>query len=120
MTFSETNFNFYDELNGLLLRGKSLNNSRNLKLNSSELQMRCFPPVFQEFIPCEEKGDGGCGNSSIMLSTENMPFNLHLNVGFNYNSNNSGTSNLNSHMSRFLKFIRYRCKTYFLTKKHLN
>ncbi|CAA0146624.1 hypothetical protein [Tenacibaculum maritimum] len=107
--FSETNVNFYDELNGLLLRGKLINNSRNLKLNSSELQMRCPPPVFQEFIPCEENGDGGCGNGNIMLSTGNMSFNLQLNVGFNYNSNSSGTSasNLNSHMSGFTLGLSY-------------
>lgn len=108
--FSETNINFFDEINGVLLRGKSIEKSKNLKIHLGQLQMRCPPPAFQEFIPCEEgNDDGGCGNVSIMLSTENMSFNLHLNVGFIYNSNNSGTSasNFNSHMSEFTLGLSY-------------
>ncbi|MDG1054352.1 MAG: hypothetical protein P8O78_06950 [Flavobacteriaceae bacterium] len=108
--FSETNINFFDEINGVLLRGKSIENSKNLKINLGQLQMSCPPPAFQEFIPCEGDNDGGgCGNGSIMLSTGNMSFNLHLNVGFNYNSNNSGTSasNFNSHMSGFTLGLSY-------------
>lgn len=107
-SFSETNVNFFDEEWNVSRQVKSIGNLKKLKVNSSELQMTCPPLIFQEYIPCEG-GGGGCGSGSIMLSTGNMSFNLYLNVGFNYTSNDNGTSanNFNSHMSGFTLGLSY-------------
>ncbi len=107
--FSKAQITFFNKKNDLFtIKHKS--NQLSVQLNLNELHMNCPPPVFQEFIPCEGgQGGSGCGNGSVLLTSGNMSINLHLNVGFNYSSNDQGTnaSNFNSHLSGFTLGLSY-------------